>query len=194
MSLPPIAFASSNKEKFAIAMHVCEKAGLTINQLFLEIDEIQGENPELIVKDKAIRAYEQYGKPVVVSDDSWSIPALNGFPGPYMKSLNYWFKPEDFLRLMNGIEDRSVYIHQYLAYYDGREILIFQNDIPGVILTKQQGENTKSPCMTVVALDSDNGKTIAEVFAQGADAVAERYKNRPDAWHELVKWYKEKYS
>ena len=44
--------------------------------------------------------------------------------------------------------------------------------------------------MTVTVLDSDNGKTIAEVFDQGEEAVVDRYKNRPDAWHGFVEWYK----
>lgn len=44
--------------------------------------------------------------------------------------------------------------------------------------------------MAVTVLDSGNGKTIAEVFEQGSDAVVARYKNRPDAWHGFVDWYK----
>lgn len=44
--------------------------------------------------------------------------------------------------------------------------------------------------MVVIVLDSDNGKTIAEVFEQGAIGVAARYKNQLDAWHGYVEWYK----
>jgi inosine/xanthosine triphosphate pyrophosphatase family protein len=60
-----IAFASSNAEKLAIAQVVCRPAGIEVVQIAMDIDEIQGENPEIIVKDKAQRAYEQYGKPIV---------------------------------------------------------------------------------------------------------------------------------
>lgn len=163
---------------------------MTVKPVALDIDEIQGEDPEAIVRDKAHRAYEQLGMPVVVSDDSWSIRALKGFPGAYMKSINYWFSSEDFLRLMNGIEDRRITLHQYLAYTDGNVTEIFQNDIKGQITHKARGKSEKSPNMTVIELDSDNGKTIAEVFESGAEAVVARYKNRPDAWHGFVKWYK----
>lgn len=44
--------------------------------------------------------------------------------------------------------------------------------------------------MTGTVLDSDNGKTIAEVFEQGEEAVFARYKNRPDARHGFDEWYK----
>ncbi len=182
-------FATTNKDKLQIAQTVCRDTGITIIATDLEIDEIQGENPELIVKDKVQRAFEQLGKPVIVSDDSWDIPALNGFPGAYMKSINHWFTPNDFLRLMDDIQDRRVYIHQYLAYTDGNIIKVFTNSIPGTVLHKARGVSQKSPNMTIITLDSDNGKTLAEVYAEGANAIEERYKNRPDAWHEFIEWY-----
>jgi len=192
--MPPIAFATTNPEKLAIAQVVCSQKGLQVQQVNLDIDEIQGENPEAIIKDKAARAYKQYKAPIVVSDDSWSIPALNGFPGAYMKSINYWFRPEDFLHLMDGIEDRTIILSQYLAYINGKETIIFKNDIPGVIIEEVRGKSDRSPNMTVITLDGDNGRTIAEVFGQDRTFVEERYKSRPDAWHELLKWYEEKFS
>ena len=172
-----------------IAQTVCDKFNIKIKQASIDIDEIQGENPVIIVKDKAYRAYKVLSKPVVVSDDSWDIPALNGFPGPYMKSINHWFKPDDFLRLMNGIEDRSIILHQLLAYYDGYTMKVFSNDIHGKIIDEQRGRNDQSPNMTVTVLDHDHGRTIAEVFEQGQKAVVERYLTRPDAWHSFVDWF-----
>lgn len=156
----------------------------------LEIDEIQGEDPEVIVRDKARRAYEKLGMPVIVSDDTWDIPALKGFPGAYMKSINYWFTSDDFLRLMKGVKNRQIILHQYLAYTDGSVTEVFKNDIPGKIIDEARGRNEKSPNMTVIVLDSDSGKTIAEVFEKGREAVIDRYKNQPDAWHGFVEWYK----
>ena len=166
-----IYFATSNQEKIQIAQTVCAEAGLTVQPVTLEIDEIQGEDPEVIVRDKAQRAYEQLGMPVVVSDDTWDIPSLKGFPGAYMKSINYWFTPDDFLRLMKGVDDRKIILHQYLAYTDGNVTEVFKNDMPGQIINEARGKSEKSPNMTVTVLDSDNGKTIAEVFEQGEEAI-----------------------
>ncbi len=173
-----------------IAQTICAEAGLTVKPVALDIDEIQGEDPEVIVRDKARRAHEQLGMPVVVSDDTWDIPSLKGFPGAYMKSINYWFRPVDFLRLMDGIEDRRIILHQYLAYTDGNMTEVFRNDVAGEIANEARGKSEKSPNMTITVLDSDNGKTIAEVLDQDEDAVIARYKDRPDAWHGFVKWYK----
>lgn len=61
-----IYFATSNQEKIQIAQTICQEANITVKPIKLDIDEIQGEDPELIVRDKAQRAYEQLGMPVVV--------------------------------------------------------------------------------------------------------------------------------
>lgn len=185
-----IYFATSNKEKIQIAQTVCAEADIPVQPVALDIDEIQGEDPEVIVRDKAKRAFKQLGMPVVVSDDTWDIPSLKGFPGAYMKSINYWFTPDDFLRLMNGVDDRKIILHQYLAYADGNVMEVFKNDIPGQIIEEARGNSEKSPNMTIIVLNSDNGKTIAEVFEQGEEAVVARYKNRPDVWHGFIEWYK----
>ena len=185
-----VYFATSNHEKMLIAQTVCCKYKINVEQASIDIDEIQGEDPMIIVQEKAHRAYEGLSKPVVVSDDSWDIPALNGFPGPYMKSINKWFKSDDFLRLMSGIKDRSIILHQLLAYYDGSNMKVFRNDIHGKIIDEPLGKNDRSPSMTVTVLDHDNGKTIAEVFEQSEKAVVERYLTRPDAWHRFADWYK----
>lgn len=192
--MQPIIFASGNPEKRAIAQQACDAANVPLECISLEIDEIQGEDPTIITRNKAERAFEVYGNPIVVSDDSWSIPALKGFPGPYMKSINHWFTPEDFLRLMDGISDRSVYIHQFLAYFDGVEYRLFSRDIPGVIAMEAHGKRGKAPIMNVVKLDVDEGKTLAEVFEQPEAALRRRYETRHDAWHDLVEWYKDKHA
>ncbi len=188
--MKPISFATGNVEKIAMAKTICEEVGISIEPIQIEIDEIQGEDPELIIRDKAIKAYEVAKRPVIVSDDSWSFNALNGFPGAYMKSINEWFEPEDFLNLMKDKTDRGVVYKQYLAYMDDSQIKIFKNEMPGVLIDQPRGVNKKSPNMTVIVLDADNGKTVAEVFEQGRDIIAERYKNTKDAWHMFAEWYK----
>lgn len=185
-----VYFATTNSDKLLLAKTVCSQVGIRVVQEKVDIDEIQGEDPKIIVEDKAKRSYEQIKKPVVVSDDSWDIPVFKGFPGPYMKSINHWFSAQDFLRLMKGIEDRPVILHQYISFYDGKSASTFSCDIHGIIISEPRGKNDKSPNTTVTVLDHDNGKTIAEVFEQGIDAVVARYNTRHDAWHKFVEWYK----
>jgi XTP/dITP diphosphohydrolase len=185
-----ILFSTSNPEKTLIAKTICSAKGLNVEQISLDIDEIQGEDPKVIVEDKVRKAYQKIKKAVVVSDDSWDIPALNGFPGPYMKSLNHWFKAEDFLRLMDGINDRTIIIHQYLSYFDGKNIYTFKNDFSGKVTLEPRGKNDRSPSTMITELDIDNGKTIAELFEEVEQgALINRYLTNNDVWHEFVTWY-----
>ena len=191
--MAPIFFVTGNKEKLANARVVCEMNDVPLEQVVFEIDEIQGEDSEAIVTAKAWAAYEALQKPVVVSDDTWSINALGGFPGAYMKSINYWFKPQDFLNLLTGAVDRTVWLRQYLAYCDGTTVTTFLNEISGRVLEQSYGDDSKAPWMNVTTLEGDDGKPMAEIFRPDG-TILEAYKDRPDAWKEFIKWYKERYS
>jgi hypothetical protein len=61
-----VNFATSNQEKMLIAQTVCATFNIKVEQAIIDIDKIQGEDPVIIVQDKARRAYEGLSKPVVV--------------------------------------------------------------------------------------------------------------------------------
>lgn len=187
-----ITFVTSNNEKFKAAAIICKSAGIDLLRNSIDIDEIQGDDPEHIVRDKVEKAFLACGseQPVVVVDDSWEIPALGGFPGAYMKYVNQWFRPDDFLRLMSGITDRRAIMHQYLAYKDKQETVIFSTDIPGAMVTKQRGSH-KETSATVIALDVDKGRTIAEIYEDGIEKNQQRYKDRGDAWYTFSAWFRQ---
>lgn len=179
-------------EKFNHGKYAFNKHGIELVQIKLDIDEIQGEDPEVIIRDKARRAFEITQQPVIVSDDSWSIPGLNGFPGPYMKSINHWFTPDDFIRLTRDLNDRRIYLHQYVAYQDQRETVVFSHDFSGTLASSQRGEYGP-PLMKVAQMEYDKGKTISEVYDEGNGNSPERLdKDEGDVWQTLAKWYAEK--
>ena len=179
---------TGNAEKFTLAKQAFTSEGIELTQAVYKTDEIQGEDAEKIIRDKAQKAFELAQQPLIVTDDSWSIPALGGFPGAYMKSVNHWFAPEDFLALMASKADRTVYLQQAVAYIDEYETVIFQNQISGYFVTEPRG-NTGPPIMRVVSLEGDNDLTIAEIYDQG---IAEDRGLTRDVWPQVAKWYKEK--
>ena len=183
---------TTNAEKLHIAQMQCQRFGVDLVQITVpDVPEIQGEDNTVIIEHKARAAFELAKQPLVVSDDGWNFPALGGFPGAYMKSMNYWFKSADFLRLMHGIEERQVYIEQYLTYIDQRQLVTFHASMPGVVLDEVRGSHQKAPIMNVVTLDSDNGMSITEAYESGYANSLERYEKQPDAWEALTTWYKD---
>jgi inosine/xanthosine triphosphate pyrophosphatase family protein len=179
---------TGNKHKFDIGKQAFSKYAIELEQRVFDLDEIQGEDPELIIRDKARRAFDQVNEPLIVTDDSWSIPALRGFPGPYMKSINYWFTPEDFIRLTKELSDKTIILHQFIAYQDAYETVIFSSDVVGTFLPTALGKEGPS-IMKVVSLNGDNGLSIAERYDKG---IERDITGTNDAWHQVAKWYTSK--
>lgn len=171
-----IIFATTNDLKYDIARHVADDLGVELERRQIDIAEIQGEDGDEIIRDKVLKAYEAIGEPVVVSDDSWSILGLNGFPGAYMKSMNHWFTTQDFINLTAPLADRRVVLTQRLAYHDGTETIIISEDTQGSLLAEPKGHDDKSPNYTIITMDGDNGLSVAEVMQQGL-----RHQNRKAA-------------
>jgi XTP/dITP diphosphohydrolase len=183
MTQKEITFATGNAAKFRSASLICKQFDIKLHQATLEINEIQAEDATVIARDKAQKAYELVGSPTVVNDDSWIIPGLNGFPGPYMKSMNDWLTPEDFLRLTEPLTDRRVILAQYTVYQDKHGQQLFRRDIEGVLLPEIRGEYPDSPNMSIISFD--DGKTSAAELLAKQLPVIDDYRT---TWHDLGEW------
>jgi len=175
---------TTNEQKFRTAQKVCAEFGIELEQVATyDIDEIQGEDAEHIVARKAADAYALVQKPVIVTDDSWIIPGLGGFPGAYMKSVSGWLTTTDWQRLLDGVQDRTVILRQLVAYQDEHEQVIFSVDIVGILLDKPRGSFPKSPLMEMTSFNG--GKTSN---AENAEVGRSSTAHLKTAWHELGKW------
>lgn len=179
-----IIFATSNNQKLLTAQKVCNDFGIElIQEPSLHVDEIQGEEGEAIARHKANEVYKLLQKPCVITDDTWMIPALKGFPGPYMKSVNEWFTSEDWLRLMNGVKDRRIILRQIAVYQDENGQHLFAVDVSGVVLEEVRGDSKAFQNQNVISLEED-GRSITEIFNTGRSAL----EGHHTTWHELGAW------
>lgn len=177
-------FCTGNIEKFNNAHIACAEYGIELRQRPLDIAEIQSEDAQNIVRDKLQKAYEAVRLPLVVTDDSWEIPGLSGFPGPYMKFINHWFKPEDFLHLTQHLQDRDVYLVQYLGYTNGAETKVFVWKTHGTLLTSVRG-TYGAASHKLISLDGDNGLSIAEIYDQGLN---DSKRAAAHVWQDFAHW------
>src|SRR2546429_379435 len=155
-----LPYVTGNQSKFENAKNLMKSFGIEIEQDDLYIQEIQSDSAEEITTDKAQKAFEILKKPLFVNDASWIIPALNGFPGPYMKYINEWFVPQDFINLTSGRENRQVILRDTIVYADENFTKTFSHDIHGTILEEAKGSG-KHPSESIISL-SPNGLSIAE--------------------------------
>lgn len=179
-----VNFVTTNFDKYKTAKAVCDGAGIILKRRSIEIAELQSEDSEIIVRDKATKAFQAVDGPVIVSDDSWSFIGLGGFPGPYMHSMNTWLTAEDFLHMTEQLADRKVILSQFLVFDDGTRQKLFRINIPGILLRRAQGSSVHASHQ-IIALNVDHGLSIAEAL----DMPDRSQHISAEVWHKFVNWY-----
>lgn len=186
MNRRKILYVTSNDRKFNSAKTLMSSLGIEITQAKVDIPEIQSDSLEEIAIDKAERAFKILKHPLFINDAGWIIPALNGFPGPYMKFINQWFTPDDFINLMQGQKNRQVILRDTIVYVDKEGTKIFSYDNKGVMLRKIRGKEGP-PSNKVISL-SDSGLSISEENEKGIFFLESERK----IWEEFSTWLNNK--
>lgn len=183
-----ILLATGNQRKITEASNILKKYDIEVEAIKLEIEEIQDSEPKQIVISKAIKAYELAKKPVVVSDTSWNIPALGGFPGGYMKDIAAWLSPEDWQNLMANHQDKTIYCLEHVAYFDGHKVKHFLQTYKGKFINQIRGKIEPHESFEAsVILYGD--KTMAEYLEAGELASAGEDLGH---WKQFGEWYRAK--
>ena len=163
-----IIFVTNNPRKIEQTQAALEKFGVTVEQRAVDIMEIQAHDPLDIAKAKARAAFDVVGEPIIVGDDSWSIPALKGFPGGYANDINKWFETEDWLALMKEKTDRTQYLTETIVYFDGQTMEIFSEQFTSRFIDEPRGTGHHAVERVTVFEGSD--LTIAEAIDTRVDS------------------------
>lgn len=134
-----LLFITGNKDKFADAQSILSNYRFEVLQKKLDLEEVQETDGEKIAVHKARQAFDLLGQPLFVNDTIWMIPALNNFPGAFMKYTNDCFNPEDWLRLMDGVSDRRIIMREILVFIDETQHKVLFNDVEGQMLFSASG-------------------------------------------------------
>ena len=177
-----VLLASRNARKLGEATLGCRPFGISIQQVNVEFQEIQSKDPLEIALHKSVQAFQQLRKPVVVADTFWTIPALNGFPGAYMKEVTRWFGPEDFVRLLLPYQDKRLCFTETVVYRDENQHRTFAGEYWGVMSPSPRGTG-----IAIEQVAEFNGHTIAERRNEG------KFSHDPQdfVWYNFAKWYAE---
>lgn len=176
-------YATGNESKFSNASKLFKDNGVDLHQLVVKLDEIQSDSSEDIALKKVRQAYIAKQSPLFVNDASWHIPALGGFPGPFMKYITQWFKTEDILNLMKDKSDRTIVLKDVIAYKDSTQEKIFVREAQGTLLEAPEGE-PNGPFVTQLISFSYDGRSLASVRSVG-------YTERElPLWEEFIDWLK----
>ena len=112
----PIYFITSNQRKFASLQQLLQPLGVDLQQLDYDFDEGRGLDIQTIAKSKLSQAKKAFpNKRLIVDDRSFFIPALKGFPGPFVKLLLDSFSYPGIIKLMQDETDRRAIFFSRLA-------------------------------------------------------------------------------
>ena len=138
----PIYFVTSNHKKFARLQTPLQPLGIDLQQLDYDFDEGRGLDIQTIAKSKLSQAKKVFpNKRLIVDDRGFFIPALKGFPGPFVKLLLDSFSYPGIIKLMQGETDRRAIFSFAVGYFDGAEDHVFVADEEGFIIDEPRGDN-----------------------------------------------------
>lgn len=156
-----IIFATGSDVKFKRLAGRMSAHGIELEQKPVDVDELQIDSGKELSLQKLKDSYRSLEKPLMITDDSWDIPALNGFPGVNMKQTNLFFTPQDWLRLMNEVEDRRIFLIQHFAYTDGSNTIYDSFTEEATFIHESRGHIHHASVLSTIVWKGDD-HTVAE--------------------------------
>ena len=161
-----IHFITSNQRKFTSLQKLLHPLGIDLQQLDYDFDEGRGLDIQTIAKSKLSQAKKAFpNKRLIVDDRGFFIPALKGFPGPFVKLLLDSFSYPGIIKLMQGETDRRALFSFAVGYFDGEKDHIFVADEEGFIIDKPRGDNLHgwTELLYIYGHPSFSGRSLAEL-------------------------------
>lgn len=162
----PIHFITSNHQKFTSLQKLLQPLGIDLRQLDYDFDEGRGLDIQTIAKSKLAQAKKAFpNKRLIVDDRGFFIPALKGFPGPFVKLLLDSFSYPGIIKLMQGETDRRAIFSFAVGYFDGEKDHIFIADEEGFIIDEPRGDNLHgwTELLYIYGHPSFPGRSLAEL-------------------------------
>jgi len=176
-----LIFVTGNEKKCREAQAGFQLHGVSLSFQKITLDEIQHHTPAEIAKRKAHDAFLQLQRPLIVNDTAWNIPALNGFPGAYMKDIADWFTPDDFIALLARHSDRRICVIETVVYKDDVIEQVFQKEFWGEVAQTPRGSG-----LSIEQIAEFGGKT----FGEYNDAGQLAFDPGEYIWNDVALWYK----
>lgn len=143
---------------------------IELDAVTMELDEIQTLDLEKLVTDKAHRAYEVVGKPVVVEDIAAGLDRLNGMPGPFIKFFEQEVGENALFQLAKE-SGEAVTVTCAVAYFDGQDMVTVLAEVHGKVVSPR-GDNGFG--FDKVFLLDGQTKTYGEMTTTEKDAISHR--------------------
>lgn len=136
----------------------------------IDLDEIQSLDLEMIIADKARRAYERINGPVIVEDVAAGLDRLGGLPGPFIKFFEKQLGLDALFQLART-EGEPATVRCAVAYFDGTTLLPVISQLQGTTVSPR-GENGFG--FDKCFVPAGQSKTFGEMSPAEKDAISHR--------------------
>lgn len=126
-------FVSRNSFKQMEARLILSPLGIDVEADHTEINELQTVDTDLLVRDKAARAFKKLGRPLFVEHTGLYLDLLNGFPGGLTQIFWDSLKKERFSKLF-AHDTHAATARTTIGHVDGRRVHLFHGEIVGRIV------------------------------------------------------------
>src|SRR6266508_4327091 len=103
-----LRFLTRNIGKFQELQALTDATKYTLINDDTEINELQTENMELLIRDKILKAFGIIRRPLIVDHTGLSFDLLKGFPGGLTSVFYDLLKPEGIANLIGKSANRTV--------------------------------------------------------------------------------------
>lgn len=172
-------------------VHMLDKLlGLKLTHNSLDLEEIQAADPAVVIRHKAIEAFEAMRVPVLVDDASLGFDALHGLPGPFIKHFVTVKDGQELLcRMADGLSSRRATAQVHFALYDGNNMQVLHGEVHGTIAQHPKGNGGFAYGWDAIFCpDGYNGKTRAELDEAQYDAVYRKVRPIAELRKLLEEW------
>src|SRR5690349_19422216 len=124
-----LRFLTKNENKLFEFQQLFERAGHEIVRAPFSIDEIQTEDMEALVIDKAVKAFARVKRPIFVDHTGLYFDFLGGFPGGLTEIFWNKLKNQRLTEIIGQSAQPQATAVTLLGYCDGRTIRVFKGSI-----------------------------------------------------------------
>lgn len=156
-----VVYVTKNQYKVELAKNILNPLGIEVVVKKIECPEIQADTIEEVSVYSSQYASNLLQESTLKNDSGLVIPALKNFPAAYTKYVEETIGEDGVLKLMEGVEDRTAYFIESLAYTEcGKEPVVFVSKTKGTIAKEKRGTNGWS--WDFIFIPEGQSKTFAE--------------------------------
>jgi XTP/dITP diphosphohydrolase len=184
-----VRFVSDNPHQLTGLQPLLAAAAIEVIPIQLEIEELQTQDGARLIRDKAMRAFAEIGRPLFVQHTGLHLATMNGLPGGLTRTFWDTLQAERFAKLFGTVADTSAFARCTIGYIDGQRVYSFAGELTGRISASPSGD-PKFQWATVFIPEGqtrslaelDDGGDEVSVHKLAVDAFVEflRQKEQPE--------------